>query len=112
MASVLIGQGRAPQQTARVRVTTAQAYAALGRRAEAEGIARALEAESRRRYVYADGIAAVHAALGNRDAAFRWLDRGVDERSSGVLYVRVRRWWEPLRADPRFAALVRRAGLP
>jgi hypothetical protein len=73
---------------------------------------RDLETESRDRYVAADEIASVHAALGEREAAFAWLDRAVTERAAGVLFLRVRHRWDPLRADPRFATLVRRLGLP
>ena len=85
---------------------------ALGRRAGAQRIVRELETQSHQRYVQADGIASIYAALGERDKAFTWLDRAFDDGASGVLYLRVRRDWDSLRSDPRFAALIRKAGLP
>ena len=121
-ADVLLDEGRAadalqmlarsPEQTVAIRAATARAHAALGHRTDAERILHALEAESRHQYVAADQIAAIHAALGNHDAAFDWLDRAVTKRASGVLFLRVRRYWDPLRDDPRFGAIVRRVGLP
>lgn len=54
-------------------------------------------------------IAMVHAALGDRDAAMRWVQRAERERSDGlVVFARVIPWLEPLRADPRFQATLAR----
>jgi len=48
--------------------------------------------------------------LGARDEAMHWLELGYEERfNPGVL---IRPGFDPLRADPRFQALVRRVGLP
>jgi serine/threonine-protein kinase len=67
-----------------------------------------LEAERTRRYVPADHIAVAYAALGDRDAAFTWLDRAYTDRS-GLLYdLPVLMPWDPIHSDPRWAALERR----
>lgn len=50
-------------------------------------------------------------ALGQVDRAFRWLERAADDREPLVIYLAVDPLYEPLRADPRFAALLRRLGL-
>jgi hypothetical protein len=55
--------------------------------------------------------AEVALALGQVDAAFRWLERAADDREPLVIYLAVDPLYEPLRADPRFAALLRRLGL-
>lgn len=122
MASLLTDQGhaaealrvldRAPERTSRVQAVRARAYVLLGRRGAAARIAQELEAQSHQHYVHADGIASIYAALGERDSAFRWLDRAVEDRASGVLFLRVRREWDSLRVDPRFTAIVRQMGLP
>jgi serine/threonine-protein kinase len=52
-------------------------------------------------------IAAVHLGLGDRDSAFKWLQRACAERSMGVHWLKVEPIWDPLRTDPRFAALLR-----
>ena len=56
--------------------------------------------------------AVLHAGLGDREAALRALDRAVSVRDRDVVNIKVDSFLDPLRADPRFAALVRRAGLP
>jgi hypothetical protein len=61
--------------------------------------------------VSAWGIAAVHACLGDVDEAFRWLDVAADERAAGLILLRVHPRLDPIRSDPRYGALVRRAGL-
>src|SRR5207302_358046 len=58
----------------------ARALAILGRRDEARAIAAQLTTERATHYVSADFIAGIYAALGDRDAAFAWLERGAAER--------------------------------
>ena len=58
------------------------------------------------------GIGLVHIALGEREEAFEWLDGAVRERGVPALWYQVDPRLDPLRSDPRFKNLVRRAGLP
>jgi len=51
----------------------------------------------------------VYAALGDRDQAMAWLERGYAERVNPSVLLRP--GFDPLRADPRFQDLVRRVGL-
>jgi TolB-like protein len=53
-----------------------------------------------------------YASLGNRDGAFAWLDKAVEQRNWMIIYLKRDKVWDPLRSDPRFAALLRRVGLP
>jgi hypothetical protein len=54
----------------------------------------------------------VYAARGDTDRALEWLARAAGERSDGlVVFARVFPWLQPLRADPRGAAILRRAGV-
>jgi len=48
----------------------------------------------------------VHAALGERDAAFEWLQRPYDERYGPLVFRRVDPDLDGVRGDPRFDALV------
>lgn len=50
-------------------------------------------------------------ALGRTDDAFRWLERAADEHEPRVIYIGVDPLYVPMRADPRFVALLRRLGL-
>ena len=84
--------------------------AASGERAAAIEGRRALEALSETDAREAHWIAKIDAILGDTDAAFRWLDRGLDMGSIGTFY-RDEPVWDTLRGDPRFAAFLSRAGL-
>ena len=57
-------------------------------------------------------FASLYAVLGDKDKSFLWLEKAFAERSSKLLDLRVDPDFDNLRADPRFAALVRRVGLP
>lgn len=54
-------------------------------------------------------MALVYAALGDRDRAFEWLDRAYASRRIGML--KVHPGLDPIRSDPRYAALLRKTGL-
>jgi len=56
-------------------------------------------------------IALAWTALGDRDRAFAWLERAYRDRLPLLRVVTVADGFEPLRADPRYAGLVRRMGL-
>jgi|SRR6267378_3700562 len=57
-------------------------------------------------------FAGLHAALGNKDEAFAWLDKAYSERSSKLLDLKLDPDFDSLRGDPRYTDLVRRIGLP
>jgi hypothetical protein len=41
-----------------------------------------------------------------------WLEKGYEERSFQMQWLKIEPRWDSLRSDPRFAELVRRIGLP
>ena len=88
-----------------------RALAAIGQREEAEEIMARLEEESRQQYMRSrdpgDGLRR-HRRL---DRAFAALERAYQARSAGLIYLHLDPGYEPLRADPRYADLVRRIGL-
>jgi hypothetical protein len=54
-------------------------------------------------------IATIYVALGDRDQAMDWLEKGYEERfNPGVL---LRPGFDPVRSEPRFKDLMRRIGL-
>jgi serine/threonine-protein kinase len=67
---------------------------------------------ARHRYVPAYDIASVHAALGDADQAFQWLDRAFAEPSALLGTLRADPVMDPLRGDPRYRELERRLRLP
>jgi TolB-like protein/Tfp pilus assembly protein PilF len=89
----------------------AQHYAFTGRQAEAQEYLAALEAMARERYVPPLYMAFVHAAGRNASEAFAWFERAFEERSNYMIYLAVEPTLDPIRADPRYQALLRRVGL-
>jgi serine/threonine-protein kinase len=57
-------------------------------------------------------IAEVHAWRGEPDHAFEWLERGYAQRDAGMAYIKFDVFLKPLRGDPRYAALLKKMGLP
>jgi Flp pilus assembly protein TadD len=87
------------------------AYAVSGRTAEARRIAETLAERSRQTYVPPATVAVVFAGLGDRDAAFEWLEKAWDQHDPWITALKVEFMLDPLHSDPRFAALVKRVGL-
>lgn len=88
------------------------AYARWGKEAEARAALRDLDAiKALGRNVPSTRYALVYTALGDKDAAFEWLNRAYDERDIQAAYVNVNPFYDSLRDDPRFAQFVQRLGL-
>jgi serine/threonine protein kinase/tetratricopeptide (TPR) repeat protein len=88
------------------------AYAMAGRLEEARRRLTELTHARVERYLEPYGIALVAAALGDRDAALRWLEQGYQEHSFWLaMWSKVDPRLDPLRDDPRFQDLLRRLGL-
>lgn len=87
------------------------AYGLAGNKGEARTVLDDLLALARQRYVSSLYVAAVFIGLGDRDSAFEWLGRACDERASMLGTLKVDPAFDPLRSDPRFAALLARTGL-
>ncbi|HET9793264.1 MAG TPA: protein kinase [Thermoanaerobaculia bacterium] len=88
------------------------AYGRAGRIADAKEVLRRMEVSSRERYVAPFDRAMVEIGMGNADAAFAGLDRAVEERNAWLIFLNVEPMFDPIRADPRFAKVVARVGLP
>jgi serine/threonine protein kinase/tetratricopeptide (TPR) repeat protein len=88
------------------------AYAIAGRRMEARQMLDELTELSKQEYVLPASKAIVYAGLGDKDNAFKWLEKGYDERSlGGGETIKVDPVWDSLRSDPRFADLLGRMNL-
>jgi tetratricopeptide (TPR) repeat protein len=87
------------------------AHARSGRRREAETILAKLQERTTTGVASHYEIALVHAALGDRDRAFKSLDKAIDKREWFVGMLRVDPLLDPLRSDPRYEGLLRRVGL-
>ena len=88
-----------------------QIYAFSGRRADALGEIERLEALFERHEAAAHDIASIYGALGDADQAFLWLDRALQDRSQLLGWIRWNPAFDSIRADPRYAAFMRRLNL-
>lgn len=88
----------------------ARVNAAAGNRSEALALLNDLKKRSSPGFSHGTEIAIIYASLGNLDQAMTWLGKAYAERfNPGVL---LRPGFDPLRADPRFNAMLRSVGMP
>ena len=67
------------------------------------------EKRAEREYVSPQRFARLYAQLGEKDQAFEWLHKALDDRIG--IYLKTSPWLDPLRDDPRFQDLLRRMNL-
>ena len=96
------------------------AYAASGKTAEARQVLTDLhdlsetgepEKAQSRQYVSPYTVAAIYTALGEKDQAFKWLERAYEERDVWLMNLKVDPVFARLRSDKRFQDLLTRARL-
>jgi len=87
--------------------TLGRVYAALGRRDEALKIIGRMDANAD-----PQGVAHRHFALGDHEKGFSRLSQSIDRGQGFVRWIDVAPYFDRVRSDPRFAALVARLKLP
>ncbi|PYJ32396.1 MAG: hypothetical protein DME88_11190 [Verrucomicrobia bacterium] len=86
-------------------------YARMGQQAEAKKILDQLLQERQTRYVSAQTIAAVYVAFGEKEEAFRWLERAAAEHCGTLQWIAFLPEFGALRSDARFPQFLRRIGV-
>ncbi|PYP40395.1 MAG: hypothetical protein DMD43_08655 [Gemmatimonadetes bacterium] len=86
--------------------------AMAGKRDEARRMLAQLERARKDRYVSSEGLAVIHAALGEVDQAFAELERAASDRAFTMAIARVEPMYAPLHADPRWGRLMARLNFP
>lgn len=89
----------------------AHAYATVGRRSEAETLLRQLHERAQRTYVPSFHIEIIYTGLEQEDQALVWLEKGYQEGSAWMVWLKVDPRLDVLRSDPRFQDLLHRVGL-
>jgi serine/threonine-protein kinase len=69
------------------------------------------EQRAAKEYVSPLRIAILAMRTGNLDKAFAWMNRAVEDRNAGLVYLTVDPKYARLRSDPRFAQLCQHVGL-
>ncbi|HJZ68429.1 MAG TPA: protein kinase [Blastocatellia bacterium] len=94
-----------------IRAELAHTLAVAGRKDDAQKILDELKRLSSERYFSPYHIAMIYAGLGEKDEAFNWLDKAVEQRADYLVFLKVDPRFEALHSDPRFATLLDRVGL-
>src|SRR5580658_8470509 len=89
----------------------AHAYALAGRTQEARTILAEMENDKSGRYVASPMIARIYLGLDEFETALDWLEKGVDERSYWMVFLKNDPVYDPIRSHPRFGNLLKLANL-
>jgi serine/threonine protein kinase/tetratricopeptide (TPR) repeat protein len=87
------------------------AYAVAHQADEAKKILDQLKERSQQTYVQPSLIAVIQVGLGDKNQGFDWLQKAYEDRSAGLLYLKVDPAFDAIRSDPRFVDLLRKVGL-
>jgi len=94
-----------------IKASLAHVYAISGNKIEAATILNELKQKSATNNVGYQ-IAEIYIGLGDKDRAFEWLEKAYEDRSEWLTWIAIEPKLDPIRADPRFAELLRRMNLP
>ena len=70
-----------------------------------------LEQKSKKKNLPPTLMAGVYGLAGEKDAAFAWLNKAIDERDGWIALIKVQPAYDSLRADPRYIKLLERMNL-
>jgi len=88
------------------------AYAAAGERGKARTALEEVSQMSSRRYVSPTCSAQIYSGLGEKGRALDELEKAYEDRSIELPFgLKFERFWDPLRSEPRFIALLKKVGL-
>jgi tetratricopeptide (TPR) repeat protein len=87
------------------------AYALAGKRDEAQKILDELLALVQQKYVSSYDVALVYAGMNAKAQALEWLEKAYEEHNGWLVFLNVEPRFDSLRAEVRFGALLKKAGL-
>jgi serine/threonine protein kinase len=102
------GVALASQCGSYTRATLGYSLACAGDPSYAREVAAELEERRKTEYISPVELATLYIALGDAQRALDWVEAAADDRRGWVAYLRVHPIVDPLRGEPRFAALVQR----
>ncbi|HUR98500.1 MAG TPA: tetratricopeptide repeat protein [Pyrinomonadaceae bacterium] len=100
------------ERTTEILGLLGHAYAAAGKHSDALKILDELKEISTHRYVSAYDLAVLYIGLGDKDHAIEQLNHAYEDRAGWIINLKVEPLFDPLRSDPRFEGLVKKAGFP
>ncbi|MDQ3698995.1 MAG: tetratricopeptide repeat protein [Gemmatimonadota bacterium] len=100
-----------PEAGTYTQATLGYVLARAGRRVESQKLLAGLEAHAAGDYVSPVAFAIIFLGLDDIERALQWAERAWEERRGWLAYLKVNPLIDPMRAHPRFDALVQRMGL-
>jgi len=94
-----------------VRPALAHAYASAGRSQEARAILQEVQNNGSGRYAASPMIARIYLGLGEYETAIHWLEKGLEERSYWMTFLKTDPIYDSIRSHPRFRELLKLTGL-
>jgi TolB-like protein/predicted Ser/Thr protein kinase len=89
----------------------AHAYSAGNRIGDARRVLQEMLALAGKGYANATALATGHFSVGDLNGCFEWLNRAIDQREPIITILKNWSTFDPLHADPRYPALLRRMNL-
>jgi tetratricopeptide (TPR) repeat protein len=100
------------ERTPPTELNLACAYAAAGRREEAQRILDDVRGRAAREHVCPVGFGGVEFAMGRTEEGFKWFQKALEERDDCLLDMVSDPWFKQLRSDPRWKEIYAKMGLP
>src|SRR5438309_2529496 len=104
-------KARAPDPAAWYEGVLGYAYAISGDRAKAEQALRELEQLAKRQYVSPTAFATIYLGLGQKEKCLDWLEKAYEQQDSACWYLKIDQIYDSVRNEPRFQAILKKAGL-
>jgi hypothetical protein len=64
--------------------------------------------QSNERFVPSSYFALIYNGLGDTDKAISWLERGLEQRDTKMVFLKVDPRWNNVRSDPRFVEIFKK----
>jgi len=90
----------------------AYVYGRAGRPDDARGLLEQAEAMATESYVPPSTLALGHVGLDDWDSAFDWWNQAIEVRDPLIMPIKTFPFFDPVRDDPRYLAMLRRMNLP
>jgi eukaryotic-like serine/threonine-protein kinase len=92
--------------------TCVWAYAAVGHTELARGLLRTLERPPAGIWQDPVIMSNAYAGVGDARRSFEWMQKGLEQRSPNMIYMKATPLWDSVRADSRFQAVLRQMNFP
>ena len=83
----------------------------MGKTEEAHQVVNVLMEQSKHTYIPKTRLAYICFALGENDQGFAWLERAIEERDFLLIWIKISPFYNGVRSDPRFKALLKKMNL-